>query len=443
MNNKIFKGKKCFLIFGLNYGDEGKGSIIDALGHKFGPSTAIRFNGAHQAAHNVINKNIHHCFSHFGSNSLSNLKSNTVYSEDMVFDPLTMMEEAKVLNTKTRNIWERIDIHENCELILPFHVLFGRKREYDRVKKFSTCGAGVGEYVRSKQKNIPTLKVIDLFKPDKYLLDKINFILNELLDEFPSSIREDKIISTFINKKYIEFLHSEYKKFKVYIESHVHNLPFEKLDEISNDVIIFESSQGNLLDPRYGVLPYVTKRHVAINPIDFKDIENIQMIGISRIFTTRHGNGPLITEDESLRFFDKHNVNNGWQGKFRIGHLDLVALKYSLNISNGLDGIALTHIDLLNKMDKIKVCTNYVFDELKNIDKLFFEYIQSNEIYDLSEENFLTKYLPFVKPSYETFQGRGWESKFFRFIREETEVPIKILSFGPKHIDKTFFNSIC
>lgn len=143
----------------------------------------------------------------------------------------------------------------------------------------------------------------------------------------------------------------------------------------------------------YGFWPHVTPSNtIAKNALhiierSFSKVR-IHKIGITRAYSTRHGEGPFVTEDESLKamFFDLHNTFNAWQGNLRFGWLDLVMLRYAIAINEGIDSLAVTCLDQLYEMSTIKICTAYKIDKIEKEEmKRFFEYEEK------SSEFFLTK----------------------------------------------------
>lgn len=392
------KDKKAFFIAGLGYGDEGKGTIVDWITREFkknGDVVVIRYNGGAQAAHNVVLANgKSHTFSQFGSGTLAG--ATTYLSEFMIINPSAMMKEADHLEKLgIIDPLSSVSIDENCLITTPYQIVSNKLREITRIHKHGTCGMGIGETIQdfeeSPELSIVAKDLLNLKKIKEKLIaqrikklkthinnellfcdsnewnlikDESNYFIDQTLEKFSTWIKSVKIV----NKKYLVKLKQNIK------------------------TLIFEGAQGVLLDQKYGFFPHVTRSNTTFENAEtlIKNYRGkIIRIGISRIFQTRHGNGPLVSENKNLFNLIKNDANkyNYWQGNLRVGELDLVTLKYAINIINHtskLDGIIFTHMDCVHKR-RIPICKLYKIKDENNeklhngLDQKYFS-IKDNQI---------------------------------------------------------------
>lgn len=436
-----------FIVVGLGYGDEGKGSIVDYLTQKYKAETVIRFNGGPQAAHYVVTpKGITHCFSQFGSGTfVPGVK--TYLSRYMLVDPLNLEIENSVLKEKAvKDGFERLIIDEKCAIITPFHRIINRMLEISRGEnRHGSCGMGFGQVVADlRQLGDRMLFAGDL--RDKSITQKkldflwrINFDKAEqLTEEQKENERLNDYYLQIARTDYVELLTDAYYKFGKKINIKEKDHLYRILNNEEN--IIFEGAQGVLLDAERGFWPHVT--HSAAT---FENAEkiicgsgsstNIVKIGVIRAYGTRHGAGPFVAEDRWLakQIPDYHNCENEWQGPFRIGWFDLVAVKYALNVIGGVDYIALTNVDRIYNLRKLLVCVAYEYQG-KTIDEINIPQPQTRE-----KQIQLTEMLKKCAPIYKQFTPlSGYAEKisigakeFISFLEKEIRTPIKIVSFGP------------
>ncbi len=386
--------KSDFIVLGLGFGDEGKGAITDYLVDKFGIDTVIRFNGGSQAAHNVVTPDYSHTFSQFGSGTLVT-GTKTFLSSQMLVDPYSLLEEDFVLKQKgILDAMERLTIDPNCVIITPFHKMVGQMEEVARGKgRFGSTGKGVGQAVfdfNNDRKNVLYIK--DFFDKDTLVRKIEQHYLNQFRKAFAilaktKSPLASKICFYFKNKYNLNQLLNFYEGFaKSYSKSidskgnHLQTLLKSKSS------LLLEGAQGVLLDPEFGFFPYVTKTKTTLSYAQnlLKSKRKPTCIGVLRAYSHRHGAGPLPTESILLskKIKEEHNLDNPWQGEFRIGWLDLVLCRYAIKMNPGIDSIALTCLDQLSGLSKIKVCIAYEYKgNLSQAMKRFFQYKKNgNEI---------------------------------------------------------------
>lgn len=363
---------KAILTCDLLFGDGGKGTMVDYLVRKYGAHTVIRYNGGSQAAHNVITpENVHHCFAQFGSGTLVPEVA-TYLSRFMFVDPLRLMSEYDVLRKKGfGHAREWLTISELCPVITPFHKFAGRAREFARARRHGSCGIGVGEAARDYY----TPAVNSIFIKDFFNGDVLAAKLKKLQARKARLVRG--LLRLTSEKSEIEQCLNEIKSPDLIDRCWLFYRSFSKITNIDDGsflekiiqdgTLVFEGAQGVLLDRRHGFRPFVTNSDCTLNNAHRVLAEagfsgEKLSIGIARVYGTRHGPGPFVTESKTLsrRLADAHNLENEWQGKFRVGWPDLVALKYAISLVGGLDRLALTNVDRLENAPLLKVCVGYV-----------------------------------------------------------------------------------
>lgn len=301
------------IVIGLGFGDEGKGATVNYLCSQFQNKNNIivqRFSGGHQAGHTVIHDGKHHVFSNFGSGTLQGIK--TYWSNNCTVDPIGIYNEYQIL--KEKGITPKLIIHPECPITTPYDKyanLFCYK-----TKKHGTCGVGFGKTLERESKNY-YLKMIDIkhdfvFKTKMEMIDKHYYSINN------SFLKEN--LSLFYDA--IDFIKNS---------NDIEMNPCLMF----NKNVIYEGSQGLLLDKNIGFFPHVSNIDLVSL---FYNLENsYETFYVTRAYQTRHGNGPMSNLDKKHNIKIKEtetNKNNSQQGEFRISLLDLDLLKYSLEKCN-------------------------------------------------------------------------------------------------------------
>jgi adenylosuccinate synthase len=409
------------LIIGTQWGDEGKGKIVDFFSNN--ADYVVRFQGGNNAGHTIKVENEIYKLHIIPSGVVSGKIG--IIGNGCVLDPEVLLKEIDEL--KNRNIDPKILISDRVNIIMPYHKLLdGADEKILGNEKIGTTNRGIGPCYSDKiaRKGIRAIDLINE-KTLKSKLKKIIPIKQKIFDIY--DIKEELDINLIL-KSYLD--HG--KKIKNFIKStHI---------ELSNAIIkgkniLLEGAQGSLLDIDFGTYPYTTSSHVIAagssigTGIGFKNINEI--IGIVKAYTTRVGEGPMPTElfDDKGKFLQKkgHEFGTTTSRPRRCGWLDLVIVKHSCMISS-ITKIAITKLDVLNGLKKVKICTKYKLKG-KNID-----YLPA----DINE-------LKKCKPIYKEFDGwSDFDSKiknlldlpknariYLKFIERELKVPIKIVSIGP------------
>ena len=343
------------LILGLQWGDEGKGKIVDNLSENI--DAVCRFQGGHNAGH-TIKVNGEKTVLHLIPSGILHEKSQCLIGNGVVLALDALEKEINNLIDRNINFTDRFFVSSSCALILPSHISIDKVR--DKTESIGTTGRGIGPAYEDKigRRAIRLGDLGDKSNLNKKI-EKLVKYHNRLLDLYDHKPHD-------INEVYEEVIKYEdlYKKYCVDSQ----NLMQEWVEE--NKSILFEGAQGTLLDIDHGTYPYVTSSSTTAGGVSTglgigpKYIDKI--IGISKVYTTRVGEGPFITElfdDNGKMLAEKGNEFGATTGRpRRCGWLDLVALKKSIFI-NSVTDLCLTKLDVLDEMKNIKVCIDYKNDE--------------------------------------------------------------------------------
>ncbi len=436
---------------GLGFGDCGKGSIIDFLATNDDVHTVVRFNGGPQAGHNVVTSDgKHHTFSQFGSGTLAGDSVATLLSRFMLIEPYALINEAAHLQQLgCDNIWDRLLIDKRCTVITPVHQAMNRLREHARgPAAHGTCGLGIGEAMAdSLDRPDLTLCARDLFDP-RLVAAKLRAVIafkQAQFNSFRSAVETDERcnadVETILRPRWIDVAVEAYSAIasaaRIISASEVNSM-LQRAGET-----LFEGAQGVLLDEDYGFHPHTTwSRTTPINAMQILReagiTEDIRRIGVLRSYMTRHGAGPLVTEQSELRAVlpEPHNLDTGSQGAFRVGVFDAVAARYAVAAAK-VDEIAITHVDALRSLPG-QICTRYLpgGEFLTNSGRDICQVDPARLDLRTEQTNAIEKCTPvFAEVS------RDDPDSFVRGIQAELAVPVRILSYGPTAADKRTLSS--
>ena len=414
------------LLLGLQWGDEGKGKIVDVLTSKY--DIIARFQGGPNAGHTLEFDGIKHVLRTIPS-GIFHKNATNIIGNGVVIDPVVFKGELDGLAKFNMDIKSKLILSRKAHLILPTHRLLDAASEAAKGKaKIGSTLKGIGPtYMDKTGRNgirLGDIELADFKERYRALATKheamiafydvnIQYNLPELEKEFFDAIEELKQL-TFIDSE--EYLHQAQKDGKS---------------------ILCEGAQGSLLDVDFGTYPFVTSSNttaagactgLGIAPNKIKDV-----YGIFKAYTTRVGSGPFPTEDFEEAGDIMASVGNEFGSvtgrKRRCGWLDLVALKYAVQI-NGVTQLMMMKGDVLSGFETLKVCTAYDYKGQKI----------THLPYNIEPEN--------VTPIYTEF--KGWKADltgmssydelpnelktYIDFIEKEVEVPIKIVSVGPNRM---------
>jgi len=409
------------VIVGAQWGDEGKGKIVDLLTRY--ADIVVRFQGGNNAGHTIVLKGEKFVFHLIPSGILYENKQ-CVIGNGVVVDPAVLIEEVNEL--KKRGYLKddsQLMVSEEAHLILPYHRRIDIAR--DRVFKIGTTGRGIGPAYEDKVARYG-IRVVDLMDEEVFrkklkanLLQK-NAYLSEVLKEEPFELSE---------------IFDEFLRFKKQLEKYVRNTSIILYDEIQKGKhILFEGAQGALLDVDHGTYPYVTASNtVAGNACAGSGIGPTMIdsvIGVAKAYTTRVGEGPFPTELKDQvgeRIREKGGEYGATTGRpRRCGWFDAVVVNHAIRI-NGIQEVAITKLDVLSDFDKVKICVGY------RVNGKILHHVSSN-----------LKILESSEPVYEELDGWKKEGKgtkkiselpvqaqrYLKRIEELTNVKIAMVSVG-------------
>lgn len=345
------------IIVGAQWGDEGKGKIVDYLSEK--ADVIARYQGGNNAGHTVVINNEKFIFHLIPSGILHEGKI-CLIGNGVVVDPSVLLEEINRLKKKGIKVDEKLYLSKNAHLIMPYHRAIDNESErFKGAKKIGTTGRGIGPAYADKMARTG-IRVVDLLQPSvfkeklKTNLTNINFLLENLY-KVPG-LGEEVIFSEYMG--YAEKLSEYIADTDIIINRMISD----------NRNILFEGAQGTLLDVDHGTYPYVTSSNAtaggACTGLGVGPTKISKVLGVSKAYTTRVGSGPFPTEiKDSLG--DMLREKGGEYGATtgrprRCGWLDMVVLKHSARI-NGLTGIVITKLDVLDDLKTIKICTSYKY----------------------------------------------------------------------------------
>jgi len=406
-------------VIGLQWGDEGKGKIVDYLSEEF--DLVVRYQGGNNAGHTVIVDDKTYKLNLIPSGVI---RGKVCYlGQGVVLDPNHFYNEYDQITKKIDN--PKVFLSSNISLILEYHKQLDKINELilKNDKKIGTTSKGIGPAYQDKVGR-KSIKLYDL-KSKNTLIEKLQTI-KKFYDPILERFDENKIN---IEHTIIELLNF----YDLVKELIIDNSFIKK--EFKNKKILFEGAQGALLDLDHGSYPFVTSSNTVSSNIIIGSALQVdyQTIGIFKAYATRVGNGPFPTElfDSTGDYIAKKGVEIGTVTKRqrRCGWLDLVSLKYSCEI-NSVNELCMTKADVLNNLSEIRVCKSYnskkyedvnfsesdILDSL-SLDESDFEIFSSwGEIKDLSKFEILPDNL----------------KKYISYIEEYLSIPIKIISLGPE-----------
>jgi adenylosuccinate synthase len=325
---------KAYIVVGINYGDEGKGLMVDYLTRIHSPSFVSRFNGGAQAGHTVMTTLGHrHVFSHYGAGTFA--KSDTYLTSDYIINPYLLDVETEELRPKIDH-FTHLYAHPNARVTTLFDMAINKVAEARRSSPHGTCGVGINETVTRESKG-PSLQFIDFFKGN--VCDIIRSIHREWVPQRLNELGVGQVVSDD-PWVYGHVLSPQYTEYDEQAEAMEASLRRIKLEHHlpPTESLVYEGAQGLALDEEFGIFPHVTRSftgvHNAIRSAITQGATEIQPIYVTRAYTTRHGAGPLLYEGEHIThsvLSDATNVCNRWQGTLRYAPLDLHQMQHLIH----------------------------------------------------------------------------------------------------------------
>ncbi len=412
------------VVVGAQWGDEGKGKVTDLLCEQ--ADVVVRYQGGNNAGHTV--ENLRGKFAlHLVPSGVFNPNIVSVIGNGVVIDPTVL--RAEIDDLESRNVSTRnLKVSDKAHLIMPYHIMLDHVQEARLGKgKIGTTGRGIGPCYADKAAR-QGVRMQDILDPQGFR-ERVMTTMKAKAEVMAKAYDQDVSHLEEECERYIEAAES--------LRSHVEDTSLLLWNALRNDQrVLLEGAQGTMLDLDHGTYPYVTSSNPVagyasvgsgIGPIEFSEVW-----GVAKAYTTRVGEGPFPTEltdgiGDALRGVGNEFGTTTGRPR-RCGWLDLVALRYAARV-NGLTGLCITKLDVLDDLETIKVCTQYrykneILDELPPAQAIFAE----------------------VEPVYEELPG--WKSDitgvttvqdlpqetidYLNFIVRNVRVPISLISVGPK-----------
>lgn len=419
---------KNVVVLGTQWGDEGKGKIVDLLTDQ--ASAVARFQGGHNAGHTLVidgEKTVLHLI------PSGILRENVLcmIGNGVVLSPEALLKEIDELEGRGVPVRERLRLSPACTLILPYHVALDQARELARGEaKIGTTGRGIGPAYEDKVAR-RGLRVDDLMNPERFavklkeVMEYHNFMLQNYYKTEPVSyeaVLEEALQMAEVMRPMVADVTAKLHEYRERGEN-----------------IMFEGAQGSLLDIDHGTYPFVTSSNTTAGGTStgsgFGPLYLDYVLGITKAYTTRVGSGPFPTElgcDVGARLAERGHEFGATTGRARrCGWFDAVALKHAIQI-NSVSGICLTKLDVLDGLETIEICIGY-------------KDAQGNVVTSLSgSEDYEA-----VEPVYESMPG--WTEStlgaktldelpatavaYIKRLEELTGAPIDIISTGPDRVE--------
>jgi len=325
------------VVIGAQWGDEGKGKIVDYLAED--AKVVVRYSGGANAGHTIVNGDKVYKL-HLVPSGIVYPNSDVLLGHGVVIDPEQLFKELEGIKSQGLE-WEgRVKISDRAHLVLPKHKVLDLELESKRLRPIGTTGRGIG-IAYSQKANRDNIRVADLYDDEFY--NTLDAASKEFLDLYKEKIRPMVVNATYF------------------------------LNEIKSEKILFEGAQGTLLDLDSGTYPFVSSGYSCAGGAGVgtgmgpRALDNV--IGVFKAYSTRVGNGPFPSDIKEAGDGELENLIREIGGEYGVttgrarkcGFLDMVALKYAC-ISNSLDSLVLTHLDVYDQMDEVKVCEYYEID---------------------------------------------------------------------------------
>ncbi|MBU2882679.1 adenylosuccinate synthase [Psychrosphaera sp. B3R10] len=416
---------KNVVVLGTQWGDEGKGKVVDLLTDK--ADYVVRYQGGHNAGHTLVidgEKTVLHLI----PSGVLRDGVKCIIGNGVVLSPDALMTEIKMLEERGVPVKERLLISEACPLILPYHIALDQAREIARGNKaIGTTGRGIGPAYEDKVAR-RGLRVGDLFNPEQFkeklkeVLEYHNFSLVNYYKvdpvDFDKTFNDAMAIADILKAMVVDVT--------------------SLLDaaRLAGESILFEGAQGTLLDIDHGTYPYVTSSNTTVGGVatgaGFGPCYLDYVLGIVKAYTTRVGSGPFPTELDcevgQHLGIKGHEFGATTGRKRRTGWFDAVAMKRAVQI-NSITGFCLTKLDVLDGLEEIKICIGYQLADGSVVD-----------VPPMAAEGYDA-----VVPLYEsvpgwsensfgvtTFEGLPQAAQnYIKRLEEITGVPMDIISTGP------------
>ena len=423
-----------YVVVGGQWGDEGKGKIVDVLAKK--AAYVVRFQGGNNAGHTVVVNNQKHIL-HLLPSGVLHAQATCIIGAGVVVDPFVLLEEMAMLE-KMHICIDHIQISDRAHLIMPYHVKMDRlEEERKKEKKVGTTQRGIGPCYSDKYLRIG-LRMCDLIDFESFK-KKLKYILQ---------IKNEQIEKIYHEKG---FVYEEMVEKFAYVQEQLKNrlvdsfLVLQKAYE-KDQFVLFEGAQAAMLDINYGNYPYVTSSSPTSGvvcsgaPVPPHHIKRI--IAVVKAYSTRVGEGPFVCEQNNEMGAYLRKVGNEYGAttgrERRCGWLDLVIVKHAIAY-NGAHTLVLTKLDVLSSLKKIPICVAYEIE---------------GEIVDFLIAD--TQKMAKAKPIYESMEGwqedishiQNYEDlpinckKYIEKIEQVCKVSVSMISLGPQRENNLYIHDI-
>ncbi len=403
------------VVIGAQWGDEGKGKIVDYLSRD--TDLVVRFSGGANAGHTIVDGDKTYKL-HLVPSGIIYPETKVILGSGMVIDPEALFAELQELGNAGISWKDRVLVSDRAHLVLPSHRAEDIARESERSRPIGTTGRGIGiAYARKAQRD--GIRVVDLESSE--ILEELAPDDRALLERYSARLLEMSV-------DVASFLHTDRGGAQ----------PRERERPRERSRVLFEGAQGVLLDIDIGTYPYVSSGTSAAagaavgGGIGPRDIDHV--LGVFKAYTTRVGNGPFPSEleGEDTDDLEKHIREIGREYGVttgrprRVGYLDLVALRYACR-TNSVDSLALTHLDVYDELDEVRLCVAYETDDRT------LDYFPAS-IPLLEQAQPVTRKFPGWKESLADCKDYGSlpenARRYIEFIENYVGVPVSIVSTG-------------
>ena len=416
------------VILGSQWGDEGKGKIVDLLTDK--ASVVARFQGGHNAGHTLVIDGKKTAL-HLIPSGILREHVNCVIGNGVVVAPDALIKEVTMLEERGIKVRDRLKVSGSCPLILPYHIALDQAREAARGNaKIGTTGRGIGPAYEDKVAR-RGLRVSDFANMERFAIK-----LKEVLDYHNFSLTKYYGVDAVDFEQTLALV-KEWAAFLLPMKADVTKLLHDAREAGEN--ILFEGAQGSLLDIDHGTYPFVTSSNTTAGSTatgtGFGPLYLDYVLGITKAYTTRVGAGPFPTElhcDIGRYLGEKgHEFGTTTGRERRCGWFDAVALRQAVRV-NSISGICLTKLDVLDGLEEIKICIGYVDADGRDAGM------------PMHADDFAS-----IKPVYETMPG--WTDvtvgaqrledlpqaakNYVRRIEDLTGAPVYVVSTGPDRVE--------
>jgi len=416
------------VILGSQWGDEGKGKIVDLLTDK--ASVVARFQGGHNAGHTLVIDGKKTAL-HLIPSGILREHVNCVIGNGVVVAPDALIKEVTMLEERGIKVRDRLKVSGSCPLILPYHIALDQAREAARGNaKIGTTGRGIGPAYEDKVAR-RGLRVSDFANMERFAVK-----LKEVLDYHNFSLTKYYGVDAVDFEQTLALV-KEWAAFLLPMKADVTKLLHDAREAGEN--ILFEGAQGSLLDIDHGTYPFVTSSNTTAGSTatgtGFGPLYLDYVLGITKAYTTRVGAGPFPTElhcDIGRYLGEKgHEFGTTTGRERRCGWFDAVALRQAVRV-NSISGICLTKLDVLDGLEEIKICIGYVDADGRDAGM------------PMHADDFVS-----IKPVYETMPG--WSDvtvgaqrledlpqaakNYVRRIEDLTGAPVDVVSTGPDRVE--------